>query len=132
MISDWRIRGVGLGSGIFKADTAAPEKPPAIQDQGKMLSPWEDTPHKNHKTLLGYVYVHETGQIFNWLKIQVFTRYSVHMEDLDAWWFKIFRVNRAQILKIFQPVQNITPCLVKVLSMKIWLLVTYTPKKHRL
>ena len=55
MISDWRIRGVGLGSGIFKADTAAPEKPPAIQDQGKMLSPWEDTPHKNHKTLLGYV-----------------------------------------------------------------------------
>ena len=97
-----------------------------------MLSPWEDTPHKNHKTLLGYVYVHETGQIFNWLKIQVFTRYSVHMEDLDAWWFKIFRVNRAQILKIFQPVQNITPCLVKVFSMKIWLLVTYTPKKHRL
>ena len=22
------------------------------------------------------------------------------MEDLDAWWFKIFHVNRAQILKI--------------------------------
>ena len=26
----------------------------------------------------------------NWLKIHSFTRYSVHMEDLDAWWFKNF------------------------------------------